>query len=170
MIDFYFIRSLHSESEQSLVWPDLAFYTMPFVKNHTAYQKFMDRVQSKEFENEQEYDSNAREALYSDPKDFFLALNMAKDYQTAVQNLSRIPIEPPYVRVVLNDYMYNGYIGVISLEAIKQFLIKEGNIESGMKDFDFDLIVSLNVSFLFHHNISLENVHTFNSPGYREGC
>ena len=119
---------------------------MPFVKNHTAYQKFMARVQSNKFENEQEYDSYAREALYSDPKDFFLALNMAKDYQTAVGNLSRIPIEPPFVRVVLNDYMYNGYIGVISLEAIRQFLIKEGDIESDMKDFDFDLIVSLNVS------------------------
>ena len=157
MIHFYFIKSLHSESEQSLVWPDLAFYTMPFVKNHTAYQKFMDRVQSNKFENEQEYDSYAREALYSNPKDFFLALNMAKDYQTAVRNLSRIPIEPPFVRVVLNDYMYNGYIGVISLEAIRQFLIKEGDIEGDMKDFDFDLIVSLNVSLYLNHNTSLES-------------
>ena len=106
----------------------------------------MDKVQSNEFENEQEYDSYAREALYSSPKDFFLALNMAKGYQAAVQNLSRIPIEPPYVRVVLNDYMYNGYIGVISLEAIRQFLIKEGEIQTDMIDFDFDLIVALNVS------------------------
>ena len=117
----------------------------------------MDRVQSNKFENEQEYDSYAREALYSNPKDFFLALNMAKDYQTAVRNLSRIPIEPPFVRVVLNDYMYNGYIGVISLEAIRQFLIKEGDIESDMKDFDFDLIVSLNVSLYLNHNTSLES-------------
>ena len=138
--------NIHSESEQSLVWPDLAFYTMPFVKNHTAYQKFMDRVQSNEFENEQEYDSYAREALYSNPKDFFLALNMAKDYQTAVRNLSRIPIEPPFVRTILNDYTYNGYIAVVSLEEIRKLLVKEYEISNKEKDFTFELMIFLNVS------------------------
>ena len=71
---------------------------------------------------------------------------MATSFAFAAKNFSRIPIEPPYVRTVLNDYLYNGYIGVISLEAIRKLLVKEGDIEVTNMDFTFDFAIFLNVS------------------------
>ena len=106
----------------------------------------MSKLHSGEFAEEKMFDASVEEIFYTNPKDFILGLNMAGTYEATVSNLSRIPIEPPYVRTVLNDFLYNGYIGVISLEAIRQFLIREGEIESNTMDFKFDLMVAFNVN------------------------
>ena len=87
-----------------------------------------------------------KETFYTDPKDFILALNMAEYYPDMIKNLTRIPVEPPYVKTVLNDYVYNGYVAVVSLEAIRDFLITEKQVNPDDKDFTFELILFLNVS------------------------
>ena len=134
------------ETKQAIVWPDMAIYTMPFVKNFSQYKLFMSKLHSGRFIEEETFDASVEEIFYTNPKDFILGLNMAGTYEAAVSNLSRIPIEPPYVRTVLNDFFYNGYIGVISLEAIRQFLIREGEITTNNMDFKFDLMLAINVS------------------------
>ena len=137
---------LLAETKQQIVWPDLSISTMPFVKNFSQYKQFMSKLQSGKFSEEETFNASVEEIFYTHPKDFILGLNMAGTYEGTVSNLSRIPIEPPYVRTVLNDFVYNGYIGVISLEAIRKFLIKEGEINANMMDFKFDLLLAINVS------------------------
>ena len=134
------------ETTQPIVWPDLSITTMPFVKNFSQYRLFMSKLHSDEFAEEKIFDASVEEIFYTNPKDFILGLNMAGTYEATVSNLSRIPIEPPYVRTVLNDFLYNGYIGVISLEAIRQFLIREGEITINDINFKFDLMLAINVS------------------------
>ena len=134
------------ETKQPIVWPDLSISTMPFVKNFSQYKLFMSKLHSGKLSEEETFNASVEEIFYTQPKDFILGLNMAGTYEATVSNLSRIPIEPPYVRTVLNDFVYNGYIGVISLEAIRKFLIKEGEINANMMDFKFDLLLAINVS------------------------
>ena len=86
------------------------------------------------------------ETFYTDPKDFILALNMDEYYPDMIKNLTRIPVEPPFVRTVLNDYVYNGYVAVVSLETIKKYLITEKEVSPNDKDFTFELMIFLNVS------------------------
>ena len=129
---------------------------MPFVKNFSQYKLFISKLHSGGFEQEQQFDASIQELFYSEPKDFILGFNMAETYEATASNLSRIPIEPPYVRTVLNDFLYNGYIGVISLEAIRQFLIREGEIDINMMDFKFDLMVALNVGTFFQESFFVQ--------------
>ena len=105
----------------------------------------MAKLHSSGFKDEQTFNANVEEIFYTNPKDFILGLNMARTYEATASNLSRIPIEPPYVRTVLNDFLYNGYVGVISLEAIRQFLVKNGEVNDDMIDFKFNLLVAFNV-------------------------
>ena len=133
------------ETKQPIVWPDLSVSTMPFVKNFSQYKQFMSKLQSSGFMDEETFNASVEEIFYTNPKDFILGLNMARTYEATVSNLSRIPIEPPYVRTVLNDFLYNGYVGVISLEAIRQFLVKNGEVNDDMIDFKFNLLVAFNV-------------------------
>ena len=127
------------------MWPDLSISTMPFVKNFSQYKLFMSKLHSGKFLEEQTFNASVEEIFYTNPKDFILGLNMARTYEATASNLSRIPIEPPYVRTVLNDFLYNGYVGVISLEAIRQFLVKNGEVNDDMIDFKFNLLVAFNV-------------------------
>ena len=100
----------------------------------------------KEFKNESQYTSMESDTFNTNPKDFILAMNMAESWARTVKNISRIPIEPPFVRTILNDYTYNGYIAVISLEEIRKLLVKEYEISNQEKDFTFELMIFLNVS------------------------
>ena len=88
------------------------------------------------------------ETFYTNPRDFILALNMAEYYPNMIKNLTRIPVQPPFVRTVLNDYVYNGYVAVVSLEAIKNYLIAEKEVNPNDKDFTFELMIFLNVGDL----------------------
>ena len=87
------------------------------------------------------------ETFYTNPRDFILALNMAEYYPNMIKNLTRIPVAP-YVRTVLNDFIYNGYVAVVSLEAIKNYLIAEKEVNPNDKDFTFELMIFLNVGDL----------------------
>ena len=98
----------------------------------------------------EDLNSMENETFYTDPKDFIIALNMAEYYPDMIKNLTRIPIQPPFVRTVLNDYVYNGYVAVVSLEAIKNYLIAEKEVNPNDKDFTFELIIFLNVSNLYY--------------------
>ena len=99
----------------------------------------------KEFKNESHYTSVESETFNTDPKDFILAMNMAESWTETTKNITRIPIEPPFVRTVLNDYTYNGYIAVVSLEEIRKFLVNENEVSNKEMDFTFELMIFLNV-------------------------
>ena len=144
--------------------PDISFAMIPMYKNYTKYQEFIKKVHDQGFKTEEDYDSNVNEVFYNDGKDFISALNIAETFEETIKNMSRIPIEPPYVRVVLNEFHFEGFRAVISLEALNNFLVQEKELKKEDKDFSFDLLMVLNVCTLlfdcrvilsFYHHIFL---------------
>ena len=129
------------------MWPAISVVSMPVYANVTKYQQFMTAAGTKSHSIE---DLNAmeNETFYTNPRDFILALNMAEYYPNMIKNLTRIPVAPPYVRTILNDFIYNGYVAVVSLEAIKNYLIAEKEVNPNDKDFTFELMIFLNVGDL----------------------
>ena len=135
-------------SELPLVMPDISFAMIPMYKNYTKYQEFIKKVHDQGFKTEEDYDCNVNEVFYNDGKDFISALNIAKTFEETITNMSRIPIEPPYIRIVLNEFHYEGFRAVVSLQALKKFLVQEKELNEDDKDFSFDLLMVLNVSSL----------------------
>ena len=135
-----------SVSTEAIVWPSLSICTNPFILNVENYQELLFKLHSKGFANESEYNVLTNASMATRPEDFILALNMAYDFGTSVGNLTRLPVKPPYVKTVLVDYTYNGYCAVVSFEAIRQYLIDVGEVDSGEKDFTFNFVAFLNVS------------------------
>ena len=127
------------------MWPAISVVSMPVYANVTKYQDFMTLAETK-YHSIEDLNAMENETFYTDPKDFILALNMDEYYPDMIKNLTRIPVEPPFVRTVLNDYVYNGYVAVVSLEAIKKYLITEKEVSPNDKDFTFELMIFLNVS------------------------
>ena len=128
--------------------PDISFAMIPMYKNYTKYQEFIKKAHNQEFKTEEDYNSNVNEVFYNAGKDFISAVNMAETFEKNLKNISRIPIEPPYIRVVLNEFHYEGFRAVVSLEAMKKFLVQEKALNEDDKDFSFDLLMVLNVSSL----------------------
>ena len=128
--------------------PDISFAMIPMYKNYAKYQEFIKKVHDQGFKNEEEYNSNVNEVFYNEAKNFISALNIAETFEKSIKNMSRIPIEPPYVRVVLNEFHFEGFRAVVSLKAMKNFLVQEKELTKDDKDFSFDLLMVLNVSTL----------------------
>ena len=143
---FYTLTTNNLDLMQPIIWPGLSIIIMPNYKCRTKYQKFIEMASLKEFKNESQYTSMESDTFNTNPKDFILAMNMAESWARTIKNISRIPIEPPFVRTILNDYTYNGYIAVVSLEEIRKLLVKEYEISNQEKDFTFELMIFLNVS------------------------
>ena len=101
----------------------------------------MGKTEKHDFEDEKDYDEFVSKIFYDDPKDFILSLNMAKDYTLVMNNITRFPIEPPFARTVLNDYIYQGYVAVISLEAIKNQLVQDGEMDIDHMGFSFEIVM-----------------------------
>ena len=118
-------------------------------KNATKYNEFMAKIATNDFQNETEFNAIVDEVFYTKPEDFFLGFNMAPTYNEVGQNISRMPIAGPYVKMVLVDYLYNGFCAVISYEAMTNLMIEQNEVESDQKDFSFYTSIFLNVSVYF---------------------
>ena len=106
-------------------------------KNAAKYNEFMAKIAINNFQNETEFNDIVDEVFYTKPEDFFLGFNMAPTYNEVGQNISRMPIADPYVKMVLVDYLYNGFCAVISYEAMTNLMIEQNEVESDQKDFSF---------------------------------
>ena len=147
------MRDVHHQhsnvvSELPLVMPDISFAMIPMYKNYTKYQDFMKKVHNHGFKTEEDYNANVNEVFYNEGKDFINAVNIAETFEKTIKNMSRIPIEPPYIRVVVNEFHYEGFRAVVSLEAMKKLLVQEKELNEDDKDFSFDLLMVLNVRSL----------------------
>ena len=142
---------------------------IPMYKNYTKYQEFIKKVHEQGFKTEEDYNANVNEAFYNDGKDFISAVNIAETFEKTIKNMSRIPVEPPYVRVVLNEFHFEGFRAVVSLEALKNFLVQEKELKKEDKDFSFDLMMVLNVStLLFNCGVIFITLYLSLSAGARE--
>ena len=120
----------------------------PFIKNREKYDEFAKKSVQKNFTNENEFNELIDEAFFNKPEDFILAFNVAEDVNDAFANMTRFPIEPPYVRIALLDYIYNGFCAVISYSNVVEYLVKTGEIQSADNDITWYHMTYLNVILL----------------------
>ena len=139
------------DSNQPLVRPSFSVCKYPFYKNPAKYEEFLQRNFQNDFDNETEFNALVDEVFYNKPKDFFHAFNIAPTYEEVVNNTVRIPVTDPYVRIVLVDYLYNGFCAMISYEALNQFMVEQGEVSANEKDFSFSNVFFLNVCFIQKH-------------------
>ena len=123
-------------------WPSLSICKTPFYKNELKYQEFMSKIQNNSFETEEQFEALRNETFFTHPKDFVLALGYGNNYTSAIENVTRIPIKEPYIKVVLSDYIYSAFCAIVSFKELSVFLPK---IEK-YGDFSFYFILYLNVS------------------------
>ena len=106
----------------------------------------MTKIALNAFQSETEFNVIVDKVFYTKPEDFFLGFNMAATSVEVGQNMSRMPIADPYVKIVLIDYLYNGFCALISYEAMTNLLIEQNEVRSDQKDFSFYTYIFLNVS------------------------
>ena len=102
----------------------------------------MSKIQNNDFNTEEQFEASLNETFFTQPKDFILGLAYANDYPTAIANVTRIPIKPPYVKVVLSDYIYTAFCAIVSFKELSDFLPDKGKYG----DFSYYFILYLNVS------------------------
>ena len=102
----------------------------------------MSKIQKNDFDTEEQFEASLNETFFTHPKDYILALTIANDFSTAVANVRRMPIKPPYVKVVLSDYIYSGFCAIVSFKELSVFLPEKEKYG----DFSFYFILYLNVS------------------------
>ena len=66
--------------------------------------------------------------LCTKPKEIVYAISIGPTYSSALSRAKLIKIEPPYVESILVDLVYNGYCAKIHLQALKTFMISQGDI------------------------------------------
>ena len=130
--------------------PALSICRTPFARNASKYQEFLTKSFQNSHKNEEEFNALVDEAFFNQPEDFLIGLNVAPSYAEVVQNLSRIPINPPYVRMVASDYLYSGYCAVISYDAIHDFLLEKGEVDVHEEDYTSFTAIFLNVSKILY--------------------
>ena len=136
------------DSDQPLIRPSFSVCKYPFYKNSAKYQEFLQRNLQNDFETETEFNALVDEAFYNKPEDFFHGFNIAPTYDDVVNNSVRIPLADPYVRIVLLDYLYNGFCAIVSYEALNQFIVDQGEVDANEQDFNFYNVFFLNVMVL----------------------
>ena len=63
-----------------------------------------------------------------------------------VNDIGRMPVAEPYIKIVLVDFVYNGFCAMLSFKAMNQFLIDQGEANASENDFSYSLFIVLNVS------------------------
>ena len=124
----------------------MAICKNPIHKNESKYQDFLKKSQNGSFKNEEDFNAQVDDIFFNQPKDFILAMNMATTYEEVVKDVTRIPIGPPYVKIVLSDYIFNGYCAVVSYDSLYKYLIEQGEANADEHDFTFYHIIYFNVS------------------------
>ena len=118
-------------------------------KNKTEYHEFVTNSTINNFKDEKEYNQMLDETFPNKMKDFVLKLGIGKDLYGAIENLDKIPVTAPYAKGIFVDFLYVGFCTIVSFEALKKYLVVEEKIDEN-QDFDFYIILSINVNVLVH--------------------
>ena len=147
-MEIHIYKILILESHQPLIRPSFSVCKYPFYKNPAKYQEFLQRNLRNDFDNETEFNALVDEVFYNKPEDFFHGFNIAPTYDGLLDNSVQIPVADPYVRIVLLDYLYNGFCAIVSYEALNKFVVDKGEVDANEQDFSFYNVFFLNVSKL----------------------
>ena len=130
-------------------FPGLSICKVPLFKNKSKYQEFVSKSKTNTFKDEKEYNQMLDETFPNKMEDFVLKLGIGKDFPGAIENLDKIPVTAPYAKGIFVDFLYVGFCTIVSFEALKKYLVVEEKIDEN-QDFDFYIILSINVNVLVH--------------------
>lgn len=74
-----------------------------------------------------------------------------------VNEMGRMPVAEPYIKIVLVDFVYNGFCAMLSFKAMNQFLIDQGEANASENDFSYSLFIVLNVSCFVNLVLSIQD-------------
>ena len=130
----------------------MAICKIPAIKNEEKHSEFFGKIQQGKYDTEAE-----KAAYFSDPSDFLWDIAVATDdylHMYSDKNL-RWPLREPYVSMFLADYQFNGYCVEVSLESIRQEMIKSGKINGNDKDSRFTAALWLKVLEYFISHLQI---------------
>ena len=107
-----------------LKWPDLIICKSPLNKNEQKYHDFMNM----KYENKEEFENLTNEVFFTKPEEIVYAISIGPTYSIALSRAKLIKIESPYVESMLVDLVYNGYCAKIHLQALKTYMVNQGDI------------------------------------------
>ena len=89
------------------------------------------------------------ESIFTKPEEFVKAINIAPNYETLLDEdkIHRMPVGPPYTRMILSDLETVGFCVAISFKAMRQYIIDLGYADESEIDFDYYVLVQINVGY-----------------------
>ena len=89
------------------------------------------------------------ESIFTKPEEFVKAINIAPNYETLLDEdkIHRMPVGPPYTRMILSDLETVGFCVAISFKAMRQYIIDLGYADVSEIDFDYYVLVQINVRY-----------------------
>ena len=87
------------------------------------------------------------DSIFTKPEEFVKTINIGNNYENLLDEdkIHRMPIGPPYTRMILSDLETVGFCVAISVKAMRQYLIDEGYADQSEVDSDYYVLVQINV-------------------------
>ena len=129
-------------------WSSMILCRYPRDKDEVKYKEFVMKVQNGGVKEKEEFENLEKEIFYKDPKDILLKMAVGKSIPELFMNPTKYeyPLQAPFVKVFLGDYMYLGFCLEVSLEDIRQEWIQKGILDKKKIDISFDAAFWLRVS------------------------
>ena len=111
------------------------------------------------------------ESIFTKPEEFVKAINIAPNYETLLEEdkIHRMPVGPPYTRMILSDLETVGFCVAISFKAMRQYIIDLGYADESEIDFDYYVLVQINVRYSVTNTFSLLSIYLYLFIG-RQPC
>ena len=133
-----------NDIDMQLKWPDLILCKSSKIKNVKKHADFLEG----NYKNQSEFDNLLKDVFYTEAKEFVYAIGIGSTYDLALRRAKVISVEAPYVKSVLVDVIYNGYCAQIQFEALRSFMISQGDIEKSEADSAFYALMWFQVFFV----------------------
>ena len=82
------------------------------------------------------------------PEEIVYAISIGPTYSSALSRAKLIKIESPYVESILVDLVYNGYCAKIHLQALKSYMVSQGDISENDIHAKFYALIWIQVKIL----------------------
>ena len=135
--------------DQTIELPEIIICKSPFIKNFTNWRAFREKSNLKGFKSFEEQQKMKEESIFTKPEEFVKAINIAPNYETLLDEdkIHRMPVGPPYTRMILSDLETVGFCVAISFKAMRQYIIDLGYADESEIDFDYYVLVQINVGY-----------------------
>ena len=146
-----YIEKFYQKTEiaEPIKWPSLLICKNPSIKSQATFLDMLNKGLAKQFSSQDELMEMLEDTFYTKTNEIVIGLGISKDYASALKQAKAMPLQKPYIENVFGDLAYFGYCSVISLEALKTYMITKGDITDSDFDSPFNLVVWMQVSLYY---------------------